>query len=125
VWFTHPNSINEIHRGRLRVSVITKCLDAVKMYGNSPRKLFIMISINSLINKIVLPEKASVPRRVLNSACNFLVIDVIIILVLLGTNQKTGVIIIVNNIALAQFNGREILEEGSKTENKFVIIIFN
>jgi hypothetical protein len=42
----HPNSINLIHRGRAKVSVSVKCLVLVKIYGNSPRKLFVKIIRN-------------------------------------------------------------------------------
>ena len=39
--------MNLIHRGRARVNVSVRCLVLVKMYGNSPRKLFIRIIRNS------------------------------------------------------------------------------
>ena len=47
MFLIHPNNINLIHRGRASVSVNTKCLVLVKMYGNNPRKLFIRIIRNS------------------------------------------------------------------------------
>jgi hypothetical protein len=67
VWLTHPNSIKEIHRGSLRVRVIVKWLEAVKMYGNNPIKLFSKMNRNRLINRVVLPWKDSGPNKFLNS----------------------------------------------------------
>jgi len=46
VFLIHPNSINLTHKGKARVSVRIKCLVLVKMYGNSPKKLFIRIMRN-------------------------------------------------------------------------------
>jgi hypothetical protein len=66
-WLIHPKSIKETHRGALIDRVRIKCLDAVKIYGNSPIKLFIKINKKSPINSIVLPLKASGPKRFLNS----------------------------------------------------------
>lgn len=47
VFLIHPNNINLIHIGKAKVNVSVKCLVLVKMYGNSPRKLFIRIIRNS------------------------------------------------------------------------------
>jgi hypothetical protein len=38
--------INLIHKGRAKVSVSVRCLVLVKIYGNSPRKLFVKIIRN-------------------------------------------------------------------------------
>jgi hypothetical protein len=46
VFLIHPNSINLIHRGRARVNVSVMCRVLVKMYGNSPKELFIGIISN-------------------------------------------------------------------------------
>ena len=43
VFLIHPNNIKLIHRGRAKVNVSVKCLVLVKMFGNSPRKLFVRI----------------------------------------------------------------------------------
>ena len=48
MWFVfliHPNNINLTHSGKasVSVSVSVQCLVLVKMYGNSPRKLFTRI----------------------------------------------------------------------------------
>ena len=46
VFLIHPNSINLTHKGKARVNVRIRCLVLVKMYGNSPKKLFIRIIRN-------------------------------------------------------------------------------
>jgi len=43
VFLIHLNNINLTHKGRARVSVRVKCLVLVKIYGNSPKKLFVRI----------------------------------------------------------------------------------
>jgi hypothetical protein len=53
--------------GILSVRVKAIWLEAVKMYGNSPKKLFIKINVKILIMIIVLPVKEEGPRSVLNS----------------------------------------------------------
>ena len=40
-------NINFNHKGRARVSVRVKCLVLIKIYGNSPRKLFLKIIRNN------------------------------------------------------------------------------
>jgi hypothetical protein len=64
------------------------------------------------------------PRRVLNSLWSLAKIAFRIKNVLFGDTQKMGVKIKINKIALAQLRGRLNIEDGSKTENKLVIIIF-
>lgn len=71
VLLIHPKNINLIHSGKLKVKVRVICLEAVKMYGNKPRKLLIKINTNSPINIIVLPLKEDGPKRVLNSLNSF------------------------------------------------------
>ena len=46
VFLIHPNNINLIHSGRAKVNVSVRCLVLVKMYGNSPRKLFVRLIRN-------------------------------------------------------------------------------
>jgi hypothetical protein len=41
VFLIHPDNINLIHKGRAKVKVSVRCLVLVKIYGNSPRKLFV------------------------------------------------------------------------------------
>jgi hypothetical protein len=43
VFLIHPNNMNLLHSGRARVSVSVKCLVLVKIYGNSPKKLFVRL----------------------------------------------------------------------------------
>lgn len=85
-------------------------------------KLFIKIIINKLINRIVLPLKASGPKSVLNSACSLSVICFVIIIFLEGITQYVGVITTKNTITLTQFIEVPKMAEGSNTENKLVII---
>jgi len=46
VFLVRPNSINLTHKGKAKVSVSVRCLVLVKMYGNTPKKLFIRIIKN-------------------------------------------------------------------------------
>ena len=65
------------------------------------------------------------PRRVLNSEWSLLIILFTRIDDLLLTTQNEGIIITSIIIALNQLSGNPRVEdEGSKTENRFVIIIF-
>jgi hypothetical protein len=93
------------------------------MYGNRPRKLFNKINVNRVINMIVRPLILVPPKSSLNSLWSVDVRLTINIFFLFGTNQKMGVAINRRNVALIQFSGREINEDGSKLENRFVIII--
>jgi hypothetical protein len=77
------------------------------------------------INIIELPLNASGPKRVLNSICSLLKIILMVIKILVGAYQKIGLTISINKIDLTQFKGRDIIEDGSKTENRLVIIIFS
>lgn len=47
----HPNIISLSHKGKANDKLITKWLVLVKMYGNNPKKLLIIININNEINK--------------------------------------------------------------------------
>jgi len=101
------------------------CLEAVKMYGNKPIKLFIRININKEINGIVLPTDEWGPSSILNSSWSFLQILKVNKKNLLGVTQNIGVKIIKIINDLIQFKDTKIIDEGSNTENKLVIIIFN
>lgn len=110
----------------LRVRVSAMWLEAVKMYGNRPRKLLVKINKKPEMKIVVDPLNADGPRRVLNSVCSFLVIVFITIVDLLLIAQKEGKIILIMVSDLSQLRGRLIIEdEGSNTEKRFVIIIFN
>ena len=74
VWFNQPNIINANHKGRLKVKVRAMCLEAVKIYGNNPIKLFIKIKTNSAMKGIALPIDDKGPNKVLNSLNNFKII---------------------------------------------------
>jgi hypothetical protein len=95
VLLIHPNTIKVNHRGSASVKVITMCLDLVKIYGNRPRKLLNMMSLNS---------------------------DTIIKVDPLRINQNLDGIIINPIVVLNQFNDIDQLDEGSKEENRFIII---
>lgn len=122
VLLIHPNSINLIHNGRAKASVIAICLVLVKMYGNNPKKLLKTIIENNEININVLPFIFSEFIKTLNSLCKVNVIF----------NQRTwnreGInqnIVGINNNprnVLNQFNDVPKFEAGSKVENRFVII---
>jgi hypothetical protein len=66
VLLIHPNTIKVNHRGSASVKVITMCLDLVKIYGNRPRKLLNIISLNS--DTIIRVDTLIFsPNRVLNT----------------------------------------------------------
>ena len=79
--------MKDAHKGSLKVNVRVMCLDAVKMYGNRPRKLFTIIKKNRAIKIKDLPTKDDGPRRVLNSLLIFLMRDSIKIKILVGVTQ--------------------------------------
>jgi len=72
----------------------------------------------------VLPLKASGPRRVLNSEWSFKVMLFKIIEDFVGIIQNIGVNMIIIIRALVQLIDILNEAEGSKTENKLVIIMF-
>jgi hypothetical protein len=79
VFLTHPNNINLIHKGRARVSVSVKCLVLVRMYGNSPKKLFVTIIRNGDVRMNGFPL-FSFPflRIVFISWCNLFIVHSVI-----------------------------------------------
>jgi len=94
------------------------------MYGNSPIILFKATNINNLTKTIEVPGFPLGPRRVLNSSKIFFITNLIKIMCLFEFNQSVGVNKKINKVILIQLN--DILnhdEEGSKTENKFLIIL--
>lgn len=95
------------------------------MYGNSPIKLFNKININREMNGTVLPTNAEGPNSILNSSWSFLYILLISIKNLFGVTQNIGIKITRMAVDLIQFKDKKIIDEGSNTENKLVIIIFN
>lgn len=116
------NSIIEIHIDSDSAKENLKCLEAVKIYGNKPIVLLIRINRNKLINIIKFDREYL--RIILNSLIKNLKIIFHNIINREGINQYwNGKIKIISTI-LSQFIESFILEEGSKIENKF-IIIFN
>jgi hypothetical protein len=58
VWFMfliHQNGKNHVHNGSARVNVSVRCLFLVKVYGPSPRKLFIKIVRNNEVEMNMFP----------------------------------------------------------------------
>lgn len=109
--------------GSARARVIVKWLVLVKMYGNNPMKLLNITIENSEININVLPLCWVGPNNVLNSLCSIIIILFHIIVCRDGNNQNIGGIIIIPINVLVQFNCIfMILDEGSNTENKLLII---
>jgi hypothetical protein len=123
VFLIHPNSINLIHRGKARVSVRIKCLVLVKMYGNSPKKLFIRIMRNRDVRMNEFPL-FSFPflRIVFISWCSLFISKLTIMLFREGISQILVGISSSPIAVLVQFNGRLLISVvGSKIENKFLI----
>jgi hypothetical protein len=125
VLLIHPNNINLIQRGRASESVIVIWLVLVKIYGNKPRKLLNRIKEKREINIKVVPLNLEIPNRVLNSKCKVKKILLQNIKLREGINQNNIGKNKIPNIVLNQFKEKlKIFVEGSKIENKF-IIIFN
>jgi len=122
VWLSQPYTINAIHSGIERESVITKWLVLVKIYGSNPSLLLNTIIEKRVTKIIVLPtgEEAS---KILNSICRvFNTLNQ-------SKDHRDGIIQYNIGINISpikvdnQFNGNCIIEDvGSKTENKLVII---
>ena len=65
--------MNETHKGRDNLIVTTICLELVRIYGESPRKVVNRIKSKILINIKVTPKVCG-PKRFLNSECIFILI---------------------------------------------------
>jgi len=122
VLFTQPNNINVIQRGKAKVKVRVVCLEAVKMYGNNPKKLFITINKNKEIKTKEDPLKEEGPKRVLNSLCNLFRTEDKKIADFLEESQKVGTTKLKINKELIQLIGILKLAEGSNTPKRLVII---
>lgn len=124
VFLIHPNSINLNHIGRARVRVRVRWLVLVKMYGNSPRKLFVRIIKNREARMNEFPL-FSFPflRIVFISWCSLFINRVTIMLFREGTNQILVGISRSPIAVLVQFSGKLLISVvGSKIENRFLII---
>ena len=118
----HPYSINVIHKGNAKVSVSVKCLVLVKIYGNSPKKLFARIIRNSDVKMNEFPL-FSFPflRIVFISWCNLFISSLIIILFRDGISQILVGIRSRPIAVLVQFSDRLLISVvGSKIENNFL-----
>ena len=115
--------MNLIHSGSASVIVSVRCLVLVKMYGNSPRKLFVKIIRNSDVRMNEFPL-FSFPflRIVFISWCSLFISNLIIILFRDGINQILVGINMRPMVVLVQFSGRLLISVvGSKIENRFLI----
>lgn len=123
VWLIHPNNINLNHIGNAIVNVNARCLVLVKMYGNRPIKLLNNIIIKIEIKINVVPLNDLGPNNVLNSLWRVKFILFHIMLIRDDVNQNIEGIINNPINVLVQFNEiLKILVDGSKVENRFVII---
>lgn len=122
VLLIHPKIINLTHNGSASVSVKAKCLVHEKMYGNKLRKLLNKIIEKREMKIKVLPFILLIFKRILNSLWSVVVILIHIKLIRDGINQNILGRNISPNKTLIQFNERFVLVEGSKVENRFVII---
>ena len=123
VLLNHPNIIKLNHKGKANDSVIVIWLVLVKIYGNSPKKLLNRIYVNKEINIKVVPLKLLGPISILNSLCNVIKILFQKIFNRDGINQKIIGKNKIPKIELIQFRDKlKIFVEGSKIENKFIII---
>ena len=123
VWLIHPNSINLNHIGSAIVNVNAKCLVLVKIYGNNPMKLLNIIIIKIEMKMNVVPLNDLGPSNVLNSLCKVKFILFHIMLIRDDINQNIDGINSNPMNVLVQFNEiLKILVDGSKVENRFVII---
>lgn len=123
VLLVHPYNIKHSHKGRANVKVKVKWLVLVKIYGNNPIKLLNRIIENKEINIKVDPFDPIGPNRVLNSLWRVNKILFQKIWYREGINQYIDGIIKIPIKVLNQLSERlKILDDGSNTENKLVII---
>jgi hypothetical protein len=115
--------MNLNHNGRASVRVRVKCPVLVKIYGTSPRKLFIRIIRNSEVRMNEFPL-FSFPflKIVFISWCSLFISKVTIILFRDGINQILVGISTKPIAVLVQFSSNLLISVvGSKIENKFLI----
>jgi len=123
VWLIQPYSIKDSQRGRAKVRVKIKCLEAVKINGNKPKEFLI-----KMVKKIEIGIRVILlifvgPSRVLNSLWRVRIIFWKIIEIRVGISQyNVGNNRIDENSEIQlSWIGKDL--EGSKIENKLVIII--
>lgn len=123
VLLIHPNNIKLIHKGRANERVNVIWLVLVKMYGNKPKKLLKKIKENKEINIKVVPLNLLIPIRILNSLWRVKKIFCQKMRFREGINQNNKGKNKIPRKVLNQLRDKEkIFVEGSKIENKFIII---
>lgn len=123
VLFTHPNSIKVSHSGRAILREIAIWLVAVKIKGNSPFKLLVIISHIRAITKIVNPCVIVGFSRDPNSLWRYVSSPLISKLLRVGVTQKIRGIKNIGIRALTQFIARFWEVIGSNEEKRLVIIL--
>lgn len=123
VLLNHPNIISLIQIGSAKAKVREMWLEAVKIYGKRPKKLFRRINRNNEAKIIVAPLMLFVAKRVLNSKCMVFIIVNRIEFFFVGSFQNIGVTMVRNRVALIQLKGINKEDDGSNLENRFVIIV--
>lgn len=114
------NRIIEIHNDNDKERQNLKWLEAVKIYGNKPKILFIKIKKKSLIK--IIKFDIEYLMIILNSLIKNLKIIFHIIIGRDGINQNWYGKRKIIKIILNQLREKFILEDGSKIENRFIII---
>jgi len=122
VLLIQPNIINVSQRGKAKTRVKEIWLEAVKIYGNKPKKLFIIINIKIEMKMNEEPWNDVGPKSILNSIWSFIIVFLVINVNFLGIIQKAGMINEMIVKELIQFKDILDLVEGSNTLNKLVII---
>lgn len=123
VLFNHPYNIKLNHKGKAKDKVNVICLVLVKIYGNNPKKLLNKINLNKEINIKVVPLKLEIPNSVLNSLWRIINILFQNKKIREGINQNSKGKKRIPKIVLIQFKDKfKIFVDGSKIENKFIII---
>jgi hypothetical protein len=108
--------------GRAKARVLTMCLVAVNTYGYSPIKLLNKTKVNKDIITINEPLGEEGPIITFSSLYNKAFTLLKNREVLEGITQTEGATIKINSVIDTQFNDKIELVDGSKIENKFVII---
>lgn len=108
-------------RGKASTTVKLKWLEAVKIYGKRPKKLFKAIKINKFRHKKVPPGVKWCPVMAANSEPTKRITNRNKVIICLWYSQNTFGSISNTRIAASQFKGSPKSEIGSKMENKLDI----
>lgn len=117
----HPNNMNLIHSGIDNTKVIDKCLVVEKIYGNSLIEFLNKISKNNEINKSIF-FLSFIFNKIFNSLLRIDNVLIHSILIRDGINHMDMGIIKNPSVVLVQLSENKGSDEGSKDENRFVII---